>query len=256
MPGSCHFVSEPFPGLRTLTNARGIHGDVQGIRGAALPETTLRQPDGKTLEHAGSSATLRRMDNPLPPWSRLRDADLLRWAGPGAVKHGQRLFAKGRVHDIVRSDVGEALATVTGSSPSTSHAHIAAVALEPGKRLSLDSQCTCKRRVRCAHAVAVALAFRAEMLAGHTPKKATRDDRRPGELASVDAAEVWELIAESMARGEQMVGQLEANLAADCGSRMDWREDDLPQDSQGGSKGARGPRTRSPSPGRGSRKPR
>ena len=121
-------------------------------------------------------------------WTALSWDDLTEWAGSRSVERGRAYQGHGRVHDLVISEDGWLLATVTGGER-----YAVAVWCEPSAKKggALYSRCTCPVGASsCKHAVAVVAEYLEILGEGAEPLAADEDDER------------WEMLADDNSEEE------------------------------------------------------
>src|SRR5689334_14227815 len=115
----------------------------------------------------------------MRPWRHVSDHHLQRWLGGQLLGRAQRIAARGRVPDLVRTREGEAVDTLHNADGSRTR--FAGVVMEQeGKRRVFHSVCTCER-TPCDHAAAVAVALRNAVRDRRTPPLMAKEDRRTSE---------------------------------------------------------------------------
>jgi uncharacterized Zn finger protein len=161
-------------------------------------------------------------EKPVRGWCRVTDADLHRWAGWKLVAAATRIARTGRVRDLVRTVEAEVFGTVVDVAKRREH--FAGVVLEVvGKRRAIASLCSCERRP-CPHAVAVAVAMRATMLARRPVPLARHQDRRFAQLPSEEPeTSGWEPVADDGAWLPDVWEEERAGPAKEAG-----HDDDIP----------------------------
>lgn len=135
-------------------------------------------------------------DVSMRPWLRVRDEDLLQWAGARRLAIARAIVKGGRVRDLVCSSAGEGFATVGDTKVGKSFTAGVLMQLEGRrKRRAFSSLCACDRGL-CEHSVAVAIALRAAVGAHKTPPRMSKDDRRVQDLprsGTIGGLESWEV---------------------------------------------------------------
>lgn len=115
-------------------------------------------------------------------WTALSWDDLAEWAGTRSVDRGRTYQKQGRVQDLVISEDGRLLATVTGGAR---YAVTVRCEVSAKKARDLYSRCTCPVGASgCKHAVAVVAEYLERLSGKEDTSMADQDDER------------WELLAD------------------------------------------------------------
>ena len=115
-------------------------------------------------------------------WTALSWDDLAEWEGSRSVDRGRTYQKQGRVHDLVISEDGRLLATVTGGARYAVTVWYESSAKKAG---AIYSRCTCPvGSSGCKHAVAVVAEYLERLSASEDTPVADQDDER------------WELLAD------------------------------------------------------------
>ncbi|MBN1589344.1 MAG: SWIM zinc finger family protein [Pirellulales bacterium] len=144
----------------------------------------------------GKQSTTKEEKGLTERWVSLTWDDVDRWAGSRSVTRGRTYQRQGRVKDLVVTDDGRLLATVSGGDRYT-----VSVWREPGKgkRSTIESTCTCPVGYSgCKHAVAVVAAYLQALADEEAVPTADPVDRRwanlerSGPEIEDDEADEWE----------------------------------------------------------------